>query len=156
MNAPHDSQEKLAREIHQALRSLPARRAPSSLAGRVLAEIERREALPWWRRSFIHWPAAAQVAFVALSLVLVRYAFAFGSWVLDGFEGIRFREAAAAPLAWFDKGSTVVDAIGGFLEIMNRTLPPLWLYGGLALFAAAYVTLLGLGAAAYKALHAQR
>ena len=55
-----------------------------------------------------------------------------------------------------ESGLAIINAITSFFDIMLRNIPPLWLYGGLALFAAMYATLFGLGAAAYKALHAQR
>ena len=32
----------------------------------MLAELARRAALPWWRKSFAHWPMAARAAFVVL------------------------------------------------------------------------------------------
>jgi len=53
--------------IGRLLRQLPDRRAPAGLEARVLAEIARRAALPWWRTSFTHWPAAARVSFYGLS-----------------------------------------------------------------------------------------
>ncbi len=156
MSSPLDPNEALERQIHATLRSLPPRRAPGTLETRVLAELERRAALPWWRRSFVHWPMLARAGFIVVSLVLMRFALVLGSWVMAGFEGTPFREAFAPQLAWYEKGVTVVHAIGGFFDIMHRNIPPVWLYGGLAFIAAMYATLLGLGAAAYKALHARR
>ena len=150
-----DPQEKLERLIHRTLSELPSRRAPGTLERRVLAELQRRAALPWWRKSFVHWPMAARAGFLVLSLVLVRFALLLGGWVMAGFEGAPVREAFAPQVAWMEKGLTIVHAITGFLEIMQRNIPPLWLYGGIAFFAAMYATLFGLGAAAYKAIHTQ-
>jgi hypothetical protein len=45
---PENNERKLERLIHETLRELPARQAPSSLENRVLAELARRTALPWW------------------------------------------------------------------------------------------------------------
>jgi len=70
-----DRDESLDREMEarlgQALRTLPERRAPATLESRVLDALARRVPLPWWRRSFAEWPAAARVAFGVTSAVLV-------------------------------------------------------------------------------------
>lgn len=153
----HDPREqKLERFIHQTLRELPARRAPGSLEQRVLAELSRRAALPWWRKSFVHWPLAARAAFLVGCIGVVKLALMGAVWVMAGFDTTQYREAFAQQLAWMDSGLVVVHAIGGFFEIIARNIPPLWLYGGLAFLATMYVALFGLGAAAYKALQAHR
>jgi hypothetical protein len=54
-----------------------------------------------------------------------------------------------------ESGLAIVRAITGFIEIMLRNIPPLWLYGGLVFFASMYAALFGLGAAAYRALRAE-
>lgn len=150
---PND--EHLERLVHQTLRELPLRRAPRSLENRVQAEIARRAALPWWRKSFAHWPLAAQVGFIALSFGLVKLALSVGMWVMDGYDSAQFTTVMAQQFAWLESLRAVARAIGSFCEIMVRNIPPLWLYGGLLVFAAMYATLFGLGAAAYKALRAQ-
>jgi len=50
----------LAKRVDAELRALPLVRAPAALQARVLAELARRQALPWWRQSFRDWPMAAQ------------------------------------------------------------------------------------------------
>jgi hypothetical protein len=156
MTPTPDPQEKLERLIQQTLREQPPRRAPRSLEQRVLAEIERRAALPWWRKSFVHWPVAARAGFVVLCAGLVKLAWTAGVWVTTGADTARFREAFAQPFSWMESGLAVVNAIMGFIEIMLRNIPPLWLYGGLVFFASMYAALFGLGAAAFRALRAER
>lgn len=156
MNPSHDPQDKLERAIHETLRQLPVRRAPASLEERVFAAIERKAALPWWRKSFAHWPLAARALFVVASIGLVRLAFVASVWVMSGFDMANFRQTVAERFAWVDATAAVLNAIGGSVEVVLRSLPPLWLYGGLAFFAALYVTLFGLGAAAFKAYQAHR
>ncbi len=143
-----DPNEKLAQSIDRALRALPPRRAPSSLEQRVRAEIARRAALPWWRRSFADWPLAARGGFFALSALSIYVLLAL-SGAVPAPDG-----ALATPLAWVEAGAAVARFIGGVGETVLRSLPPLWLYGGLALCAAAYATLMGLGAVAWRRLQA--
>lgn len=151
-----DNDEKMERLIRATLRDLPARRAPRSLEARVLAELERRAALPWWRRSFVHWPMLARVAFVLGCAGLAKGFVMVGIWASSGFDAARFREVFAQQFAWMESGLTVVHAIAGCYEIMSRNIPALWLYGAIAFVVTMYLALFGLGAAAYKALNAQR
>lgn len=152
---PHHREEQLERLIHRTLRELPPRRAPGALEQRVLAEIERRAALPWWRKSFAHWPLGARAVFLLLCIGVVKLALMGSVWVMAGFDGAQFREAFAQPVAWMEGALAIVHAITGFSEIVMRNIPTLWLYGGLAFFATMYAALFGLGAAAYKAIHRQ-
>jgi hypothetical protein len=154
MNPSSDPRLQLERTIQQAIRDLPARRAPRSLEQRVLAEIARRAAMPWWRKSFAHWPIAARGVFIVVSAGMIKLALMFGVWVMAGFDTAQFKDAFAVQFTWLENGRAVINALGDFAAIMARNIPPLWLYVGLALFAAMYATLFGLGAAAYRALRA--
>ncbi|MDO8545676.1 MAG: hypothetical protein Q7S40_34975 [Opitutaceae bacterium] len=151
-----ENNERLERAIQQTLRQLPPRSAPRSLESRVLAEIERRAALPWWRKSFAHWPIAARAGFIVLSTGIVKLALMATVWVMAGFDPQQYRNAFAPQFAWMDRGLAVVGAITSSFEIILRNIPPLWLYGSIIFVGAMYVALFGLGAAAYRALRPQR
>jgi hypothetical protein len=152
---PQDEQN-LERLIHRTLRDLPNRRAPGTLEQRVLAEIERRGALSWWRQGFAHWPVPARVTFLILSGGFAKLAIMAAVWAFAGFDSLQFQQAFATPYAWMDAGLAVVRAFGDFASVTVRSIPPLWIYGGLAVIGALYVTLFGLGAAAYRTLYASR
>lgn len=156
MNPSPDNHEKLERIIHQTLRELPARRAPRALEQRVLAELERRAALPWWRKSFAHWPIAARAAFIVLSTGVVKLALLAGVWVMAGFDTAQFRDAFSKEVTWMESGLAVYHAIAGFFDIMLRNIPPVWLYGTIAVVGATYFALFGLGAAAWRVFRARR
>jgi hypothetical protein len=156
MTPTPDHEEKMEQLIHRTLRELPPRRAPNTLAQRVLGELQRRAALPWWRKSFGHWPIAARAGFILFSAGIIRLALMLNGWVRAGVESAQYKETVAQQFSWMDSTVAVFHAIGGFFEIMFRNIPALWLYGGLAFFATMYLALFGLGAAAYKALYAQR
>lgn len=148
-----DDSEKLEKLIHQSLRTLPARRAPRSLEQRVMAAIEARQALPWWRQSFAHWPRTAKIAFLlfagALAAVLFTIVFRVGAEV-----------GAVSPwtsaLGTLEQIRLVAGRIGEVGATVVRSIPPLWLYSGLAFIAVMYATLVGLGAAAYRTLFNHR
>src|SRR5476649_1202935 len=98
MTPSPDSHEKLEQLIHRTLREQPARRAPRSLEQRVLAELERRAALPWWRRSFAHWPLPARAGFLVICAALIGLAFVGGAAAMDSLRSLN--DSGALSLAW--------------------------------------------------------
>jgi len=151
-----EDHDKLERAIHRTLRTLPLRPAPRSLEQRVLAELARRAALPWWRQSFTHWPATARAAFLVVGIGVVKLALMASVWIMSGFDSGQFRSAFGRQFAWMESGLAVGHALAACIEIVLRNIPPLWFYGGVGFVVAMYVALFGLGAAAYKVIHAQR
>ena len=142
--------------MDRALRDLPPRPAPRSLEERVLAEIARRQALPWWRKSFAHWPGSARILFVVVSLGVTGLVLLLSGWGTAGIEALPLRSAFAQEFAWFENARAVFQALQGFFEIIVRNIPPIWFYGALGFLAAMYAAFFGLGAAAYRALQTQR
>jgi hypothetical protein len=142
--------------IHRSLRSLPDRPAPRSLESRVLAAIEAQASLPWWRKSFAQWPVAARVVFVLLSAGLVKLALMATVWATGGFQASEFVNAFSTQLSWLE---AIRGAIRGTIEsfsILLRNIPPVWLYGTVAVIAGVYASLFSLGATAYRALYSNR
>jgi hypothetical protein len=138
--------EKLERLIHQTLRALPDRPAPSALEANVVAALGRRAGLPWWRRSYAHWPriprfaflllaAAAAVALIAISHSPVT-AMAFSRVALS-FPWIAFLQSL---------GASLMDTV----RIVLGAIPAAWIYSVIVLLAGCYALLIGLGAAVYR------
>ena len=150
------SPEELEKLIHQTLRSLPARRAPHTLEARVLAALEARASLPWWKQSFAQWPVAARVAFFIVTAGLAKVGLMAAVWMMAGFDGAQVTSAFSTQFAWIQTASAIVEGFGNFCGALYRSIPPLWLYGGLAFLATMYAALFGLGAAAYRTLYANR
>jgi hypothetical protein len=151
MNKRYESEQKLERVLQQALGGLPPRRAPGTLEVRVADELARRALLPWWRASFASWPASARVMFVLVCAVLVALTILGG---VSAYLGDRsFDEASAVLLSWAHPFLTVVSSAGGLVALLVHVIPPLWLYGTLGVGIFLYVTLFGLGAAAYRTLY---
>jgi hypothetical protein len=160
MTPSPDQHEKLEQLIHRTLRELPPRRAPRSLEARVMAELDRRAALPWWRQNFAHWPVAARVAFLVASAGVVKLVLMAVVWTMAGFDNAQFTDAFAPQFTVFH---AVTDFAGGFVNTFAntcgailRSIPLLWVYAGAAAIAAMYAALFGLGATAYRTLYANR
>lgn len=151
---PRDEQH-LEELIHRTLRELPPLAAPPSLESRVFAELTRRAARPWWRKSFAHWPLAARAAFFVISALIVALLIA-GLLALSRGDGAQFVDQLGTRFAWLtglrDAASALVEAI---LAVV-RAIPPLWFYGTIAFFVACYAALVGVGATAWRVFRLQR
>jgi hypothetical protein len=151
------NEKDLEQFVHQTLRSLPDRRAPASLEVRVRAEIARRAALPWWHKSYAYWPLWARVAFLAgVGGGTARLLASASVYLTAGFGSPPFGGAFKPWLALADRVFGVVTWIGNLVSLLAGSISPLWLYGGLAFVAVMYVSLFGLGAAAYRILWIHR
>jgi|SRR5450631_4361886 len=146
-----DSEPQLERALNQAFSGLNWRRAPGTLEARVVQELQRRAALPWWRVSFAHWPVVPRVAFVVVCVALVAATILGGVFAFLGDRSLN--EVAGLVLSWVNPFLAVMSSAGGIAALLVRIIPPLWLYGGLMLGIMLYVALFGLGAAAYRTLY---
>ena len=149
MNPTPDPLEKL---IHDTLQELPQRKAPRSLEMRVMAELARRQALPWWQKSWAHWPAAVRWSFLVISA-------AFAAAMIFGFVSL-FRSGSldavsatvSKPLTWLSMIVGTARALSSAFSDMFGAIPGPWLYGGLAALGFVYATVFSLGATAYRLL----
>jgi hypothetical protein len=142
--------------IHRSLRSLPDRPAPRSLESRVLAAIEARAALPWWRKSFAQWPVAARILFILLSAGIVKLALMATVWASGGFQASELVSTFSTQLSWIEAIRGAVRGTVDSFSIVLRSIPPVWLYGTVAVIAGVYASLFSLGATAYRALYSNR
>jgi hypothetical protein len=147
--------ERLEGVMNRALRSQPLRRAPATLNDRVMAELARRAALPWWSRGFGYWPLGARIALVlALGLLLWLVLAATGG-AAEG-AGAALRADVAGVLAGWSATLHALGSVAGELAgLVARAVPATWAYGIAAVIAALYVSFFGLGAATYKVLQAR-
>ena len=152
MNTPQHDADRLERQVHAALRGLPPLRAPSRLESRVLRELARREARPWWRQGFGRWPLAARLLFVPLSAGFIKLAFlsvgALGSAV-DTAQ--RVAGLGAVENRWQALSDTLqtLRTVGG---LVVQNVPQIWIYGLVGFGLLLYVSLFGIGAAAFRSL----
>jgi hypothetical protein len=148
MNPSHDH-EKLENLIGQVLHEQPLRRAPRTLEARVFAALERRAAVPWWHKSFMHWPVAARVAFLIASVGFVQIALKAAAWIVAGVDSAPVVAGIQSEAGWIAVLMAAADSVA-------RSVPQEWIWGAIAVIAVMYLALFGLGAAAYKALYVRR
>ncbi|HVU35241.1 MAG TPA: hypothetical protein VHE61_17530 [Opitutaceae bacterium] len=152
---PRDEQN-LEQLINTAVRHLPTRPAPRSLELRVQAEIARRAALPWWRKSYTHWPVAARAAFVVLCVAAGTLGLVITNRVDAGILPVHVQTAFAPAISWLHGCAMLLQLVATYAQELIGKIPPLWLYGGAAIVASLYLALFSLGAAAYRTLYAHR
>ena len=147
MKLSHEELEKLAQ---RSLGGIPDRRAPRSLEGRVFAELQRRAALPWWRKSYAYWPAPARGAFFVASAVFAAAIVAVLFNLIRGTGASDLEGAVSQRLGWLALAQSLSNVAWQTGATVLRSIPPLWLFGSLALIGACYATVIGVGATAYR------
>lgn len=148
-------ESELEQVIDRELRRLPDLTAPASLAPRVMQEIARRAARPWWQQSFASWPWSARLIFVAFSSGLAALLLYF-SWGLSlGVSAGSLASEAGVLAGRFEFVGGVVRALSGALLLAARSANPAlpWIVAGVA--GSCYLTTVGLGTYLYR-LAAQR
>lgn len=146
-----DEQARLELMVGRWLSGQPMRHAPPALAGRVLAQLEHRTALPWWRHSFLRWPVAARIGFLLLAIGATKLVLVLNQW---GITRLDLVKASAAPeMNWLHSLTGVLSGTGNLLMLVLQSFSTTWVYGAGIVLAALYVTLFGLGATAYRTLY---
>jgi hypothetical protein len=151
MNEPLESDGELERLVHGGLRELPMRRAPLSLESRVLEELQRRAALPWWRRSFARWPFAARVGFSLLCAGLAALAALGAARAVVDLGSLEASRTLSIP--WVSGLLALVDIARELMASLAALPAPDWLYEVLGAAALLYAALFGLGITAYRTLY---
>ena len=144
------SHEELERLVRRSLGGIPDRRAPRSLEGRVFAELQRRAALPWWRKSYAYWPAPARGAFFVASAVFAAVVVAVLFNLIRGTGASGLAGAVSQRLGWLTLVQSLSNLAWQTGATILRSIPPLWLFGSLGLLAACYAMVIGVGATAYR------
>jgi len=152
----HDTQteQRLERAVDKLCKQLPDRKAPADLYSRVMREVQLRKALPWWRKSFLHWPVAMQGLFVTAALITAKGVLMISDWC-----GVH----VFTPAASVTQSSSVVQGASTLMSVSNQVssqiahmVPSSWMYGAALLVAMFYLVLFGIGVTTYKTLYAAR
>ena len=137
--------------VDRCLRDLPPRAAPATLEARVMAELRRRAARPWWRREVAQWPLAPRAALAAACAGSGVLAWRTGSWLFAGF-GVLSGNGGAV-VSWVRGAARCLVALHSALSLFSAAMPPAFVWAGLLFAGGLYAVLIGLGALAYRALY---
>lgn len=135
----------------RTLKQLPTRRAPASLAPKVLAAIQRQRALPWYRRPWFTWPKGFQVLSIATLTGL-------STGVVWAFSAA---QTAAAPVITNvrTEASTAFSIVSALTQaaglIVNEVPSYIW-FTVLGMLAVAWVSFLALGTACWRLVRSTR
>ena len=148
--------DELEQFIHRTLRSLPDRRAPATLEARVRAALEVRAAIPWWHKSWSYWPQWVRALFVLFCGALAGLLVVAGAGLPGGFDTTQLNHTFAPVLSLVRPVLSLGRGLADIIALLGRNIPAWWLYAAGAFIAGLYVMLVGVGAAAYRTLWANR
>ena len=137
--------------VDRCLRDLPPRTAPATLEARVMAELRRRAARPWWRREVAQWPLAPRAGLATACAASAVLAWRAGSWIFAGLGGLSGNGGAL--VSWVRGAARGIVALHSALSLFSAAMPPAFAWAGLLFAGGLYAALLGLGALAYRALY---
>ena len=149
-------EKKLEGEIDRELKALPEIAAPATLVSRVMAAIELRKALPWFRRAWDTWPGSLQGLFVVLMAALVG-GICFGVW--EATHTATFALAVHKVGGWFSGLSaiyTALNALAGAIVAMIKQVNSTILIACLCAAGLGYALFLALGTMYVRVAFAKR
>ena len=149
-------QKELEARIDSALKALPALEAPSTLSHRVMAALERRSAIPWYRQSWEAWPLALRVGSLALLLGMFG-GLCFASWQLTRAAGTT---AAFQEIGGLFSGVAVLwKAVLVLFQsalVVCKHFGTLFIVASFFVMAVSYASCVGLGTVIYRFAFARR
>ncbi len=151
VNDVPEQDRRLEQLLDHTLRQVPPRRAPQTLEARVLGELQRRAARPWWRRSFAHWPMAARAGFVVVCAAVMSLILLGSDWTAANFHSLH--DSGVLSPSSVRQAMALAATAGELAAMLANALPLNWLYLALAAGTILYVMLFALGAAAYRTLY---
>ncbi len=132
----------LERLIDRVCRGQPMRKAPGSMYARIMSAVDRREALPVWRRPFSHWPLALRGGFALVCAIAIIASVRLEPW--------------SAPIDWVRSvvaGAALAGTLGHLVVAAAvDAIPVPWLYAAGVGIATMYAGLAGLAFLAHRTL----
>ena len=136
---------QLEAAIDRELKALPNRPAPQTLLPRVMAVIERRAALPWYRRAWQTWPQPLQAVSLLVLLAAVG-GLCFGSWQLVHVPAVASATSEAS--GWFRMlcgAWSTLGVLANAVVLAVKSLGSVVLFGIMAALLLSYAACVGFG-----------
>lgn len=153
---PQDKSEQLARLIAQACQAQRLLSAPDSLQARVMAAIRCRSSLPWWHKSFVHWPTAVRAVFLVGCLIVAQLMLVVMARLNIQPYTTQLVSSVTETVSWLHSIGRLVSLLRYSAALAIERVPVLWLYGGTMGIVTVYAVVFGLAAAAYRTLSVGR
>jgi hypothetical protein len=149
-------EKKLEIAIDHELKTLPEIAAPATLVSRVMAAIELRRALPWFRRAWHTWPGSLQGLFL-VTMVALFAGICFGVW--EASHTATFGLAIHKVGGWFSGLSalyTALNALAGAVVAIIKQINSTVLMALLCAAGLGYALFLALGTVYFRLAFAKR
>jgi hypothetical protein len=138
-------EKRLEAEIDRALKGLPEMAAPRLLVSQVMAALQQRARLPWYRQSWQMWPLPLRVVSL-LVLLAVFGALCFAGWKLP--HTTAFAAAMHSVSGWFSGAATLwhaLNVLAGALVLTVKHFGTGFMIACLAAVALGYAMCVSLG-----------
>jgi len=149
-------EKKLEIAIDRELKALPEIAAPVTLVSRVMAAIELRKALPWFRRAWHTWPGSLQGLFI-VTMVALFGGICFGVWDVSNsatfalaVHNFFFNDTATTEIY------TAFNAVAGAIVAMIKQVNSRILMAFLCAAGLGYALFLALGTVYFRLAFAKR
>jgi len=136
--------------LNRELRNLPDRPAPRTLIPRVMAALQTRAGLPWYRRPWWDWSSGLQ----ALSLLGLSGLLGLATWLAMHAGQIEWMSVLGSELrSWLAPLSPVwslLSSLAGAVALVLRGISGWICLAGGAFCVVMYLSCVGLGTAFYR------
>lgn len=153
-NQPHPQwNDSLEAKVTQELRQLPVLKAPATLLARVMAALQARQALPWYRRPWQSWPRKIQCLFGPLLTIFPWLAFylsriAWNNLATSGVAREVDQKLSLLSLA----GSTIDTLVNAFWLAGQALMGQPIIRAGIIVSVLMYLACIGIGTACFRVI----
>jgi hypothetical protein len=153
---PYEHLQDWEEALDEELRQLPDTPAPETLIPRVMAVVRAKAGLPWWRRTWWHWPPAAQVLVLLSFLGLLMGVGWYGPAAWDALAASQPGQTVAAWLQALDPLADCLAALASAFALVIKQAGTLALVLAAVICLAMYLSCLGLGTMMYRVAFSKR
>ena len=153
-NQPHPQwNDSLEAKVTQELRQLPVLKAPATLLARVMAALQARQALPWYRRPWPSWPRKIQCLLGPLLTIFPWLAFylsriAWNNLATSGVAREVDQKLSLLSLA----GSTIDTLVNAFWLAGQALMGQPIIRAGIIVSVLMYLACIGIGTACFRVI----
>lgn len=156
MNLDNDNDKQLELATSRELKSLPELTAPASLANRVMAAIESRTCVPWYRRPWVTWPVALRMASFATMLALFG-GLCFAGWELSQTESaLSAMHRGAQCFSGLNTIGSLFNILAGSVVLVVKKLGTAFIIASLIAAGLSYAMFMGLGTIYFRLAFSKR